>query len=139
MLVDYLFMYFIILVGTLIIFVSCNVACEYRNYSTGHRLIKAFIADNAYQKSLVILQSTRNIFSHDLKKITYIGYVSSIICTITAIIIIPFSIIMFIFNHGIAFWTFIYWFMGCFSLNVIVAILQILDSLFNLLLEFLRR
>lgn len=134
-LIDYLFMLFIIALGTFGVFVVCNIACEYRNYSGGHKFVKAFKAESFFQRKLAVLQQSKDIKKGDVGKITYIGYIFSILCGVTAIFVIPFSTIMIFFNHKIGFGMYIYWCRGALVLGVLVFLIQLIDSLLNFLLR----
>lgn len=139
MLVNHLFEIFILLFGIFIVFVGCNVACEYRNYSAGHKFIKAFKAYSAFQRLFTVLQRSADINEWDMGKITHIGYALSIICTATGVLVIPFSIIIYFFNPHIAIWTYLYWCGGCFALALLAFIIQFLDSLLNFLSELFKK
>lgn len=134
-LIDYLFWYLILIIGIFSVFVFCNVACEYRNYRTGHRYIKSFNTTSTFQRLFTILQRSADINEWDMKKITHIGYVVAILCTATAVFTVPFSCIMFFFNRNIAVWTYLYWCGGCLAVSLLAFIVQVLDSILNYLLE----
>lgn len=121
------------------IYIFCNAACEFRNYSTGHRFVQAFYAESSFQRSFTFLQSTKDINQWDMNKITYVGYLSAILCTISAMFVIPFSFTMFFFNKDVAFWTYSYWFMGCFILSIIAFFIQVFDSWLNVILDIFHK
>lgn len=134
-LIDYLFWYLIIIIGIFSVLVFCNVACEYRNYRTGHRYIESFNTTSTFQRLFTILQRSADINERDMKKITHIGYVVAILCAATAVFTIPFSCVMIFFNRNIAVWTYLYWCGGCLAMSLFASIVQVLDSILNYLLE----
>lgn len=125
--------YLIFIFGIFFIWGMCNIACEYRDYSPGHLFIKAFRAKSYFQRSLTLLQSQKDIDRRDLGKITYIGYIISLISTATAYFVIPFFLITYFGNRDAAFNIYKYWCGICGGLGVIATLLQGFDSLLNLL------
>lgn len=113
-----IFVLFILILGVFAVFGVCNTACEYRNYSTGHRFIKAFRVQTSFQSAFTLLQSQKDINQWDMKKITYVGYYAAIFCTITGILIIPFTVVMYFINKDIAIWTYLYWCGGCLAIGM---------------------
>ncbi len=139
--INKLFEIFILIFGILIVWFFCNIACQLRNYSFGHRFVKAFVAENSFQRAFTILHRwfDGDIDSLDLNKITYIGFFNVIICIIIGIVVIPFSLITYFFNHSLAIWTYLYWCGGCFLLSLLAFFLQVIDSVLNAILRYFNK
>jgi hypothetical protein len=132
-------MYLLILLGSFLVFVACCGACEYGNYSTGHRFVRAFSASSKFQRLLTILQSRGTVHQWDMYKLTYIGYYSSLFSIGTGFFVVPTCFILTFFNRGIFIWILSKWFILCFALEVFVFLLQIFDSILNYLFELFER
>ncbi len=133
---EIMFEIFIFFLGIIVVWISCNIACEYRNY--GHRFIKAFRASTNFQDLFTVLQR-KDIDEWDMNKLTYIGYFATIICTFSAIFVIPFVIFNYFFNLKIAINTYLLWVGGCFILCLIAFFTQMIDSLLNFILEIFNK
>lgn len=105
----------------------------------GHRYVKAFKAQGNFQKMLIKFQSSKDIDSWDTGKITYVGYVYSMVCVATALIVVPFSLITVFINRDIAAWTYLFWFGGCFVLGICIFLIQVIDSILNFILEIFNK
>lgn len=132
MLIKFFCLLIAIIVGTYVVYIGCNKACEY--FSFGHKFVRAFIAHSAFQKLFTAAQSKSSMNEKNIGKITYIGYFSSILCTISAVFVIPLSLIMFYFNIDLAFHIYGYWVSLCLLLLLFICLIQILDSILNFLL-----
>lgn len=107
-------------------------SCEYRDYNGGHRFVKAFYAKSRYQMLLVKFQAKKDIAPENWNKITYIGYVSSIITNIVMLCILCVSIwLLKREDFNSAFYFYIYGTLGCIIFNLIGFLFQIIDSFIN--------
>ena len=131
---------FLFLVLIAIVFFLCNVGCEYRNYSSGHKFIKAFKAKGCYQKLFTMLQMEKDIDSRDLGKITYIGFIVVLISSISAVFIIPYTIFSYLsISRNDAIHIFMLWSQICGGLAIVAMIIQGFDSILNRLFDFINR
>lgn len=122
---EYGFFYFLYM---FFLWVLCGICCQFMNLKGGHRFISAFRAKTPFQKSLTMLNTTKDSKPQDLRKITYIGYFISLILAIMYLIVLP---ILFIFYNEIYERIFLTVFKAGTASTLSAFIIQLLDSFLN--------
>jgi hypothetical protein len=134
-----LYSIFIYFIGVIVICGLFSMASGYRNYSTGHYFIRAFQAKSPFQRMFTKLQSEKDINRCDIGKITYVGYGAIIIASITLCTITPFCIGTYFVDRYLASKIYGFWFAGSSVLGMGVFLVQLIDSLLNILIKYLKK
>lgn len=130
---DTLFEIFIFLGGLFAVYLFCNAACVYRDLR--HRYVKAFYATSRLQRFLLPRWGRKDVKPCDYYKMTYIGYIVSLICICSAMIIIPIVIILYFKNISTAIWLYLRWCGICIVLDTGAFVVQMIDSFINYILD----
>lgn len=114
------------------VYIFLSVGCEYRSYRGGHRYIRAFRAETAYQYLFTLLQCEKDIDRRDMGKLTYLGYAGVVVSTASGILCILFSAYLcFTEKSHMAEMVFYLWTMGSAGWGIVAMLIQGVDSLLN--------